>query len=317
MKKKTILWIVVCALIVAGIGITVFLLVKPPQKPSPAGDGDITYSVYFLNKTKDALTEEFRTYNSQEENIEYKLIHDLIAGPIDAENNVRAIGENVKILNIQSKSDVTIVNFSKEFGEMSENDTLLASFTVVKTLTQLEGIPKVTIEVEGEPLKDSSGNPRDPFTAEDIVIASTTKKPAELSVTLYFYDENAEYLMKESRNITASNNDSIEKYVVEELIKGPTQNGLVATLDKESKLISVQTKDNTCFVNFSSDFIEKNTGGSTKEAGAIYSIVNSLTELEGIDKVQFLIEGKKADSFGSFAFNEPFERDTGRISGSN
>ena len=72
MKKKTILWIVVCALIVAGIGITVFLLIKPPQKPSPAGDGDITYSVYFLNKTKDALTEEFRTYNSQEENIAYK-----------------------------------------------------------------------------------------------------------------------------------------------------------------------------------------------------------------------------------------------------
>ena len=46
MKKKTILWIVVCALIVAGIGITVFLLIKPPQKPSPAGDGDITSVSY-------------------------------------------------------------------------------------------------------------------------------------------------------------------------------------------------------------------------------------------------------------------------------
>ena len=169
------------------------------------------------------------------------------------------------------------------------------------------------IKIDGTPLKDSTGNPREPFTAEDIVIASTTKKPAELSVALYFYDENAEYLMEEDRNITASNNDSIEKYVVEELIKGPTQKGLVATLDKESKLISVQTKDKTCFVNFSSDFIDKNTGGSTKEAGAIYSIVNSLTELDGIDKVQFLIEGKKADSFGGFAFNEPFERDSDRI----
>ena len=313
MKRKTILWIVICCLIIIGIGVAIFLLVRPSQTPAPYETGDISYNVYFLNKTKDALTEEIRIYNYQEENIEYKLIGDLIAGPTDTENNMRAIGSDVKVLNIQTKDEITTVNFSSEFGEVSENDTLLASYTVVKTLSQLEGVSKVMIEIDGKPLTDSSGEAREPFTAEDIVIASATKKPTELTVTLYFYDENVQYLMKEERSITASNNDPIEKYVVEELIKGPTQSGLIATLDPESKLISVQTKDKTCFVNFTADFIDKNTGGSTKEEGAIYSIVNSLTELDGIENVQFLIEGKKVDTFGSFAFNEPFERDNKRI----
>ena len=41
----------------------------------------------------------------------------------------------------------------------------------------------------------------------------------------------------------------------------------------------------------------------------IYSVVNSLTELPHIDKVQFLIEGQKVEVFKHMIFNEPFVRD--------
>ena len=41
----------------------------------------------------------------------------------------------------------------------------------------------------------------------------------------------------------------------------------------------------------------------------VYSIVNSLTEISGVDKVQFLIEGQKKDVFIHLIFNEPFSRD--------
>jgi len=41
----------------------------------------------------------------------------------------------------------------------------------------------------------------------------------------------------------------------------------------------------------SKEFVENHIGGSTAELMTINSIVASLTELPGIDKVQFLIEG--------------------------
>ena len=45
-----------------------------------------------------------------------------------------------------------------------------------------------------------------------------------------------------------------------------------------------------------------------KEKMTIYSIVNSLTELKEIDKVQFLIEGEKVKEFkGNFRFNNAFQ----------
>mgnify|MGYP003304269782 CR=1 FL=1 len=45
----------------------------------------------------------------------------------------------------------------------------------------------------------------------------------------------------------------------------------------------------------------------------IYSIVNTLTALEGIEKVQFLVEGQKNESFIHMLINEPFVRDESLI----
>lgn len=61
----------------------------------------------------------------------------------------------------------------------------------------------------------------------------------------------------------------------------------------------------------SGDFVVKHTGGSVGEWFTIYSIVNSLTELDNIKKVQFLIEGEKQQDFkGHMDFSKPFEADT-------
>jgi germination protein M len=85
------------------------------------------------------------------------------------------------------------------------------------------------------------------------------------------------------------------------------------TIPSEVKLINIETKEGICFVNFSEDLITKHWGGTAGEIFTIYSIVNSLTELDYIDKVQFLIEGKKQETFTHMIFNEPFERDESLI----
>ena len=41
----------------------------------------------------------------------------------------------------------------------------------------------------------------------------------------------------------------------------------------------------------------------------VYSIVNSLTELPSVKKVQFLIEGEKREVYLHMAFDTPIERD--------
>ena len=67
-------------------------------------------------------------------------------------------------------------------------------------------------------------------------------------------------------------------------------------------------------MNFSQEFVSKHSGGSAGEYMTVYSIVNSLTELEHIQKVQFLVDGNKLEVFKHMVFNEPFERDASIIS---
>ena len=66
-------------------------------------------------------------------------------------------------------------------------------------------------------------------------------------------------------------------------------------------------------MNLSKDFIDKYQGGTAGETFAVYSVVNSLTELGTVDSVQFLIEGEKRDEFVHMMINEPISRDASII----
>lgn len=97
--------------------------------------------------------------------------------------------------------------------------------------------------------------------------------------------------MKEKVNVTGSSNISVEKLVVESLIRGPVSGDTdYPTLPPGTKILSISTKDGICYVNLNDGFLEQ--GYNVTEAVTIYSIVDSLTELSGISKVQILVNGE-------------------------
>ena len=318
--KKTYAWLIaIVSIIVVAAVVTVSIVAANKRQVKVRQEMAHTqeYEVYFLNKTKDGLTSEKRQTDKEGQALYRELLQQLIDGPKDTENHKRAINENTKILSVLTDDhNTTTVNFSKEFESANSSQTLLAAYTVAKTLTQLSDTQQVVVQVEGKEIRNNSGEPEGPIANEDIVVGTGAGEERELSVVLYFYNQDASYLEKETRRVRASSNETLEIYVVEGLIAGPKDSKLSATLNKDSKLVSIQTKDGICFVNFTGDFVSQNTGSSAQETGAIYSIVNSLTELDEVNRVQFLIDGKKTDSFGSFAFNEPFERDESLIDSS-
>ena len=57
-----------------------------------------------------------------------------------------------------------------------------------------------------------------------------------------------------------------------------------------------------------------NTGGTTKETMALYSIVNTLCGIDGIEKVKINIDGNENPDFGGhFDLSEPLEADLSLI----
>lgn len=274
-----------------------------------------TISLYFTGKDSTSLVyEEFDIVNSKSKEESVRLAMEaLLLGPKNKENS-RVIRDGTKLISAKVDSEGKAeVNFSKEFYNSSNIYNILAASSIVKSICSIKGVNKVIILVENMPLISPGGEEMGYLSENDLVFDITATEENEVNVRLYFSDNEAMYFVKEMRKINVPTGESVEKLIVSELIKGPTKEKAMKIIPAETKIRSVETKDGVCFVNLSSEFITKHSGGSSTEYMTIYSIVNSLTELSHIEKVQFLIEGEKKDTLVHFTLNEPFERDEAMI----
>lgn len=100
-------------------------------------------------------------------------------------------------------------------------------------------------------------------------------------------------------------------FALEELLRGPSRGSRWArTVPEGTQVREVWSVGSTLFVSFSEELQLRHWGGSTGEIMTIYSIVNTLTELEGIDEVAILIEGRAVESLaGHLDTSGPIARD--------
>jgi spore germination protein GerM len=154
------------------------------------------------------------------------------------------------------------------------------------------------------------------------MLAGCQKK---LEVTLYFadYEDNRSFLVPETRNILLT--DELYKDIINELIKGPSSIDHYPTLPSDVEVIDVTISNNLATVDLGKRIITNFTDiphGSETELLAIYSIVNTLTEFEEIEKVKITVEGKDEgeieglsiqDFWGHVGIYETFSRDESLI----
>lgn len=141
--------------------------------------------------------------------------------------------------------------------------------------------------------------------------------PEEESViTLYFGNEEG-YLRKEMRTINGEPTAERGKELVEELLKGTqSDDDTLNVLPEGTEVLDYQFDEETGLVTI--DFSEHilAAAGSMGETFAVYSVVNTLTELPGVEQVQFLVEGEKIDTIAGHIYTgEPLERDLGLMEG--
>ena len=119
-------------------------------------------------------------------------------------------------------------------------------------------------------------------------------------------NEDLDKVLPEKRIIEYKDME-LEEAIVRELIKGTESEKLSNSIPETAKLLDVKVKDKTAFVNFSNEGLN---GGSLQEGLTIRQIVDSLLELDTVDKVQFLIDGEKGETLmGHYDIREPFEGD--------
>lgn len=148
-----------------------------------------------------------------------------------------------------------------------------------------------------------------------VLPTDATKALQKKTVNIYFPDENVMYVEAEERVIEGADDIDFAAAIIAEILKGPVSEKLNPAVRGDVKVLSIAIDEKgLCTVDLSKEFETYNTGGSAMESMAIYSIVNSLCELDSVDKVKLNIEGnEEAEYGGHFYMGDPFEPDESLI----
>jgi hypothetical protein len=138
------------------------------------------------------------------------------------------------------------------------------------------------------------------------IAQNQNKQNSKTHLLLYFPDNKYKYLIPEDRLVKI--NESIERTIIEELIRGSANRNINQWLLKKTKNLDLSGRGSELIINFSREFIKSFSFSKTSNLHIIFSIVNSLTELPGVKKVLFKVEGRAIGIAGGVDFSEPFER---------
>ncbi|MDI3481542.1 MAG: germination protein [Tepidanaerobacteraceae bacterium] len=238
----------------------------------------------------------------------------LFSGPIPEGFQNKLSG--VKLNSFNVAGDTVSVDVSSEF--LNNDGIKLREEQLVFTLTEFEGIKNVKISVEGKPLNDLYERPllinRITWPQEGKLTLKNDNagesQIAETYLTVYYADKTKKYIIPvsfkspkvqiktdEKTGIIPPDTEEKAKAAVEHLIEGPKGiNNLAGIFPDEVKLKDFYIKNGIAYVDVSRALLIGFSNDAEYEEVAVESVVQTLTSIEDIEKVQFLVDGNRIGS---------------------
>lgn len=249
------------------------------------------YQIYYLNMERSKIVaEEYDSTGAEKEELIQELLTKLKSAP-ESSKLRQTIPSNVEVNSFKINGAYVYVDFSREYKALKPTEEVLVRAAIAKTLLQTEVCSLVTFTIDSEPLLNPDGSLVGSMSVDSFVEnpGKQINSSMEAKLTLYFASKAGTSLERENRTVHYNTNVSMEKLIMEQLIDGPRKSGHLATVPSSTKLISVSVVDGVCYVNLGESF--RNQNAEVNEEIVLYSIVNSLTELPGVSKVQISING--------------------------
>lgn len=267
---------------------------------------------YISNETLTLATEEYIPIEQDTEKL-VKELYDILGQTPKTYHYKSAIPTEVELQSYKLDGEQLSLYFGDSYYNMDSITEALCRGAIVKTLMQLEGIEGIEFVVSNQPLMDKAGRTVGLMTKDTFMESkgSEINSYQETELRLYYSNAVGDGLVVVERKLLYNTNISMEKLIVEQLLKGidgeENRNMAKASLPANTKLLNLYVKDGVCYVNFDENLLDQSV--SVDEEIIIYSLVNSLTEIPTITKVQVSINGDSNRVFKeNINLNTMFER---------
>ena len=250
-----------------------------------------TFVCYVNTEGTDLIKEEYEIRGDSAK----KAVKDLLNAMQNVPESIEyksVFPANVKIKNWSLTDEKLNLYFNTSYQEMKSEEELLLRAAVVQTMVQIPEVKKVGFWIEEQELKDNLGNSIGYMRAEDFVqnTGSSIHSYSLGKIALYFPNEKSDKLIRQEVSVRYNSNMSIEKLIIEQLIKGPSSQNMKAVIPPETKVLGVSIKDGICYVNLDAGFLDTSYVENPKLT--IYSIVNSMVAGGNASMVQISVNGE-------------------------
>lgn len=274
---------------------------------------DFKYYAYYLNAEKNNLIRRgVETELIESDRIDDEIKHYIqVLKRTGGSNELSVLSEEINITDFELSNQQLILYFDSAYLELTADIEILIRAAIVKSLSQLERIQKISFMVNSQPLSDSNGKIIGPMDKNSFVenMGTDINNYQEDILYLYFPDMEYKKLVKKAIKVMRRTNIPREKTILEYLFKGPLkefEGEVQPSIPGELKINSIITKNGVCYIDLSEKIASYDS--QIPAELVLYSIVNSVTEESNIIKVKFSVDSNEASLYRGIKLDEAFER---------
>ena len=259
-------------------------------------EADLTYSagespfrtetVYLYDAETDAATR-----------LAEALISELLKGPAD-ETLKSTFPAGTTLLSLEIEGDRARVDLSPSYESLSGVALTLADSAIAMTLSQVPEVSSVQITVRGREL---AYREQPVLNLRDILLTPEEDVISTVEARLYFLNQEGRLTAAE-QILDLYEGDTQVSAVAKALEGRPEGRDLLSPLPEGFQVKSVWLEEDICYVNLSSALLE-GLGESALQT-ALRALEDSLSSLEAVEEVRFLVDGEFRRDLGAFGGGE-------------
>ncbi|WP_300605330.1 GerMN domain-containing protein [uncultured Oscillibacter sp.] len=284
--------------------LALLLLLPGCRREEPARTA---YALYFqeADLTYSAGESPFRTetvylYDAETDSaprLAEALISELLKGPAD-ETLKSTLPAGTTLLSLEIEGDRARVDLSPSYESLSGVALTLADSAIAMTLSQVPEVSSVQITVRGREL---AYREQPVLNLRDILLTPEEDVISTVEARLYFLNQEGRLTAAE-QILDLYEGDTQVSAVAKALEGRPEGRDLLSPLPEGFQVKSVWLEEDICYVNLSSALLE-GLGESALQT-ALRALEDSLSSLEAVEEVRFLVDGEFRRDLGAFGGGE-------------
>lgn len=217
------------------------------------------------------------------------------------------IPAGTRVLSWSRSGDALQLHFDESLAMLTGIELTVAAGCLARTFLEMTGAETLVLTADGALL---DGNTAMTLPLSGLALYDDTPDKLHGKATVYYTDAQRRYLIGSSVTVNLNDASEIPGYLLEQLLQPPPGSGLSSPLPGGTQIRSVSVEDGLCTVDFSAEFENRRFYSRSAQLLTLAGVVNTLTELEHIDRVEFSVDGNLLIRYGAVTISEPLVRDT-------